>query len=198
MTSPYINTKLSTKITLYPDQMDNKLYINLKKNLEKKLLNKCYKNYGYIKEIYEIINFSSGLLEAENLMASAIFDVEFSCRVCYPLLNKKLVCQLDRVNKVLITADNGPILVLITNDRINDKLFFIDNNNNIRYKTGNDSKTLKSKDFVVVIVTSMLFNNGDDRIKVIGVLDDVATDNEIEHFYKELYNKEVEVELEHE
>ena len=36
-TSPYINTKLYSLIPLKADQMDNKIYLNLKQNLEKKL-----------------------------------------------------------------------------------------------------------------------------------------------------------------
>ena len=37
-TSPYINTKLYTLVPLKADQMDNKIYLNLKKNLESKNL----------------------------------------------------------------------------------------------------------------------------------------------------------------
>ena len=48
MLSPYINTKLTTSVLLHPYQMDNKIYINLKKNLEKKIVGSCFSKYGYI------------------------------------------------------------------------------------------------------------------------------------------------------
>jgi len=190
MSSPYINTKLKTRISLLPDQLDNKIYINLKRNLERNILNKCFRSYGFVSEIYEIIKYESGLVEPENLMASAIFNIEFSCRLCRPIKNTKIICQINRVNKVLITAENGPILVIITNDRINDKVFFTDNNNNIRYKKDDTSHILKSNDFVIITILSIMFNNGDDKIKAIGMLDNIASEKDTEKFYSDLYNKD--------
>ena len=35
---------------------DNKIYIHLKDNLKKQHENKCYKTYGYIKNIYKSDN----------------------------------------------------------------------------------------------------------------------------------------------
>lgn len=190
MSGPYINTKLYTSVALHPDQMDNKIYINIKNNLENKVNKRCFRNYGYIMQIYEILEYKDGVIEAENFMSSASFDIVFSCCLCRPLINKEIVCQVDRVNKVLVTALNGPILVIITNDRINDDIFFTDNNNNIRYKDKetDSSKVLKEKEFVKVIIKSIVFNNGDDRIKAIGYLNKMATDKDVEKYYKELYN----------
>ena len=81
MTSPYINTKLSASILLHPYQMDNKIYINLKKNLEKKLIGKCFSNYGYVVKIIKILSYKDGIIEAENTESSALFDLEFSCKL---------------------------------------------------------------------------------------------------------------------
>lgn len=190
MTSPYINTKLYTSVSLHPDQMDNKIYINLKKNLERKVVQKCFRDYGYIMQIYEILEYKDGIIEAENFMSSALFDVSFSCRLCRPLKNKEIICQIDRVNRVIVTATNGPILTIITNDRINDDIFFTDNNNNLRYKDKetDTSKILKEKEFVKVIIKSIVFNNGDDRIKAIGFLNGMATEKDVQEYYQELYN----------
>ena len=168
MSGPYINTELYTNVTVHPNQMDNKIYINLKKNLERTIVKKCFRNYGYIMEIYEILGFKDGIIEPENLMGSSIFDVTFSCRICMPLKNKQIICQVIRVNKLLITVENGPILVIITNNRINDKIFFTDNNNNLRYRNDNKSHILKPKEFVKITVISTTFNDGDNKIKVIG------------------------------
>jgi DNA-directed RNA polymerase subunit E'/Rpb7 len=170
--------------------MDNKIYINLKKNLERKVVQKCFRDYGYIMQIYEILEYKDGIIEAENFMSSALFDVSFSCRLCRPLKNKEIICQIDRVNRVIVTATNGPILTIITNDRINDDIFFTDNNNNLRYKDKetDTSKILKEKEFVKVIIKSIVFNNGDDRIKAIGFLNGMATEKDVQEYYQELYN----------
>ncbi len=190
MDSPYINTKLPTNVLLRPDQMDNRFYINLKRNLEAKVLKKCYNEYGYIVDIYEILSHKKGPIEAENAMASASFDLEFSCRLCKPIKNQVIICQVDHVSKVLVTASNGPILVIITNDRINDELFFTDNNNNIRYKKTGGSKVLEPKEFVKVTIISVVFNHGDDKIKAMGLLSNMASEEEVKRFYQDIYEKD--------
>ena len=192
MSSPYINTELSSYVSLHPNQMDNKIYLSLKKNLENKVAKRCFKDKGYIMEIYKLLEYKDGVIEAENPSGSAIFDVKFSCRLCVPLKNKEFIYKVNQVNKLLMTASNGPILVIITNDRINDKVFFLDNNNNLRYKKGDKSHILEPNEFVKVTLLSTTFNNGDDKIKAIGYLNDMATDKDIEPFYTDLYNTEKE------
>lgn len=187
--SPYINTKLGTTILLKPHQMDNKLYLNLKKNLEAKLLRKCYKHYGYITDIYEILKYNDGVIEAENLMASATYDIEFSCNLCKPLKNQTIVCQIDHVSKVLITASNGPIYIIITNDRVNDQYFFTDTNNNLRYRKDEGSKVLEPKEFIKVTIISVVFNHGDEKIKGMGFLENVASEDEIKTHFKFIHKK---------
>lgn len=190
MLGPYINTELYSNVTLNPNQMDNKIYINLKNNLKNNLEKKCFRDYGYIMEINEVIKYKDGIVQPENLMGSSIFDVTFSCRLCLPLKNTQLICQVMRVNKVLITAENGPILVIITTNRINNDNFFTDNNNNLRYRKDGQSHILKPKEFVKITIMSTTFNDGDVKIKVIGLLEDIATDEEKENFYREIYNKD--------
>lgn len=188
MTSPYINTRLDTLILLQPHQMDNKLYLHLKRNLEEEILNKCFKNYGYIMNIYNIISYDNGIFEAENLSASAIFKITFACRLCRPLVHKQIICKINRVNKMLITAINGPIMVIITGDRVNNKIFFTDNNNELRYKKNGSSLKLQPDDIVKLTVASVTFNNKDTKIKIIGVLDDMATNDEINNYASDLIN----------
>ena len=187
MTSPYINTKLFTSVSLRPDQMDNKIYINLKKNLENKLLKKCYKNYGYISEIYKIDEYEDGIVEAENLKGSAMYNIAFSCKLCRPLRKTQIICKIQRANKLLVTAENGPIHVIISNDRMSDS-FFTDHNNVLRYKKDNVNKILNPGDFVKVTILSITFSHNDTLIKSIGYLDGIATDDEIKKFYDDEYN----------
>ncbi len=188
MTSPYINTRLFTNVVLNPDQMTNDIYVNMKQNLIREIAKKCYKDYGYITDIYQITDYKDGIIEAENFLSSASFDVTFSCRLCMPLIRKQIICQVDRVTKMLITVVNGPIVVIITNERINDKVFFTDNNNVLRYRKDEGSIVLKPKEFVKITVTSRSFDDGDTKIKTIGYLDDMATENEVNEYYKDIYN----------
>jgi DNA-directed RNA polymerase subunit E'/Rpb7 len=191
MSSPYINTELYANVSLVALQMENRTNLNLKNNLVKSLEKKCYKNYGYIMEIYKIIKKNDGYISAEDMSSSANFDLTFSCRLCVPMSGTEIICQVNRVNKMLITVMNGPILIIITNDKINNKVFFIDNNNNLKYRNGDKSESLNQNEFVKVTITSVIFNNGDDKIKAIGFLNDVANEKETEQYYTDLYNTEM-------
>jgi DNA-directed RNA polymerase subunit E'/Rpb7 len=188
MSSPYINTKLYTNVSLLPNQMENKLYLNLKKNLERKVDKKCFRDKGFLMDVYKILEYKDGIIEAENPSGSAVFDVSFSCRVCIPRNRTQIICKINRVNKILLTAVNGPILVVVTKERINDKIFFTDNNNNFRYRSGESSKILKTGEFVKLTILSTIFNHGDDKIKAIGFINDIATEKEKENYFKELFN----------
>lgn len=190
MTSPYINTKLFTTVMLYPHQMDNNVYINLKKNLEKKVNNKCFSRFGFISKVIEIIKYKDGIIEAENTESSALFDITFSCRLCAPLKNMQIICQIDKVNRFLITALNGPILIIIPNNRINDTLFFKDNNDNIRYRKEGSSQSLQPKDFIKVTLNKIEFNDGDEIIKAIGFIDNIASDEDQKKFYNDMYRSD--------
>lgn len=185
--SPFLNTVLSTSVMLHPYQMDNKIYINLKKNLENQLQGKCFSKYGFVSKIIEIISYKDGLIEAENTQSAALFDITFSCKICIPLKNTQIICEIDRVNKLLITATNGPIIIVITHNRINENVFFKDNNNNIRYKKDGKSLMLQSHDFIKVTLQTIKFHDGDVKIKAIGFINDMATDNEKKKFYVDQY-----------
>ena len=138
-------------------------------------------------EVYKILEYKDGIIEAENLSGSATFDVTFSCRLCRPLRKTQIICKVNRVNKVLITVENGPILIIITNDRINSQVFFADNNNVMRYKKDGTSHILKPNEFVKVTILSTAFNHKDDIIKAIGFLENIATEDEINQYYQNLY-----------
>ncbi len=181
--SPYINTTLVCPIMLYPSQMDNKIYLHLKTNLSNKLLGKCYKNYGYISKIYKINEISEGTIEDEDPICSSKIIVKFSCKLCIPSKNKEIICKIDRMNKALIGAINGPIKVIITPDKLNKDNFYSDINRNIRIKK--NSEVLVPDMYIRILVLSFSFSDYDDKILAIGYLQDIANEMEIE-----LYNKE--------
>ena len=182
--SPYINTTLTSPLMLFPNQMDNKMYLHLKTNLNNKLLGKCYKNYGFISQIYKIEEISEGIIEAEDPSCSAKIIVRFSCRLCLPAKNKEIICKIDRMNKVLISGINGPIKVIITTDKINKEKFFTDINRNIRIK-GN-SNVLIPDIYIKVLILSSSFSDYDMNILAIGYLEDIAIDEEINNYNKEI------------
>ena len=179
--NPYINTSLSCPIMLLPNQMDNKMYIHLKSNLKNRLESKCYKNYGFVNKIYSIEETSDGIIEAEDPSCSAKITLRFTCSLCLPIVGKEIICKIDRMNKALIGAINGPIKAIITTDKINKDNFFPDMNRNIRIKK--NSEVLIPEMYIRVLVLSKSFGDYDKHIIVIAYLQDIATQDQINKFY---------------
>lgn len=178
--NPFNKTILSTQIMILPNQMDNKMYIHLKSNLKNKLEKKCYENYGYVDEIYNIEEISDGVIEPEDPSCSAKMDIKFTCNLFLPIVGKEIICKIDKMNKALIMGINGPIKVIITTDKINKENFFLDINRNIRLK--GTSEIIIPNMYLRVLVISKSFSNYDKNILVIGFLQDIAKENEINQY----------------
>ena len=190
--NPYKKTVLSTPIMISPDQMDNKMYIHLKSNLINKLENKCYENYGYIDKIYNIEEISDGIIEPEDPSCSAKMIVKFSCNLFLPIVGKEIICKIDRMNKALIMGVNGPaIKVIISADKINKDNFFSDVNRNVRVK--GTSEVVIPGMYLRVLVLSKSFSNYDKNILVIGYLQDIATQKEIEDYIEKPENINIDI-----
>lgn len=188
---PFKKTILSTSIMISPDQMDNKMYIHLKSNLINKLENKCYENYGYIDKIYNIEEISDGIIEPEDPSCSAKMEVKFSCKLYLPIIGKEIICKIDRMNKALIMGINGPIKVIITADKINKDNFFPDINRNMRVK--GTSEILVQNKYIRILVISKSFSNYDRSILVIGFLQDIATQKEIDEYVDKIDESVIEL-----
>lgn len=181
--NPYINTTLVCPVMLFPNQLDNKKYLHLKTNLSDKLVGKCYKSYGYITEIFKIDETSDGIIEAEDPTCSAKYIVKFSCRLCYPIEGKEIIFKIDKLNKNIIGGVNGPILAVITTDKINKEKFYPDNNRNLRIK-GSSAMVLPEM-YIKVQILKSTFSDSDTSIFVLGYLVDIANKEEIEFFQKQ-------------
>jgi DNA-directed RNA polymerase subunit E'/Rpb7 len=180
--SPYINTNLVCPVMLFPNQMDNKMYLHIKDNLINKLVGRCYKNYGFIVKIYKIDEISDGIIEPEDPTCSSKFVVKFSCKLCIPIKNKEIIFKIDRMNKALIGGINGPLQAIITPDKINPNKFYPDNNRNIRIRGTSD--ILLPEMYIKVLVLSSSFSDYEKTILVIGYLQDIATEEEYVKFIK--------------
>ena len=189
LVSPYINTELYSKIPLKPHQMNNDLYINLKMNLKRKVEKKCNR-YGYVTKIFKILNHENGIIHTEDFTATAMYNVKYSARICIPLENTKIVCKLTKMNKVLMIANNGPIMCVMKNTDINNSVFETNNKGNISYIKKN--KELKIGDYIIINVRGKKFNFGDDRIMLLGFLEDIADNKNVEKYYEEDLNTNTE------
>jgi len=188
METPYINTKLYTNVTAHPNQLNNNLYLNIKKNLIRDLEKRCYREYGYIQNIFSITRYDEGRLQAENTTASVKYNIEFTCRICRPINGMVISAKINNLNKAIIKLENGPISIIVTNERINENVFFRDNNTGtLKYKKDGHSSPLEQNDFVRVKIVQHTFNHGDSLIVAIGYIENICSDAEIEKYYNELH-----------
>ena len=183
--SPYFNFELYTTLMLSPNQMNNNLYINLKKNLKAKVENKCNK-IGYILNIYNILSYDEGILEPENFTGSAKYNIKYSARLCCPIENTFIICKIENMNKLLIKAKNGPILIIVNNNNINTDNFKKDNEQNIIHK----NNILKVDDYIIIKVLAKKLNNNDTRICTLGYLENIPTQTQINKFFN-IDNEEI-------
>ena len=180
LTSPYTDTELYSRILLQAKDINNDIYITLKNNLKRKVEKKCSK-YGYITKVYRLLNYNDGEIPAENFDASVIFNIKYSCRLCYPTSESNIICNVDLLNKSLIKASNGPIICIISLNRINTDVFNIDNKGDIIHIDTNHLVT--SNDKIIVNIKGINFFPNDERIVVLGHLNNIATDKEINDYY---------------
>ncbi len=179
---PYRDTELSTRVMLMPNQMNNDIRINLKYNLRKKVENKCNK-YGYVSRLIKISNFDQGTIHPENFMAAAVYNVRYHATLCRPVYGQEIICKIEKMNKVLILAKNGPIAAIIKTDTVDEDRFSYTNERDLVYKgTG---KKVEIGDFIKITVEAVKYNAGDTKIGVMGFLNDMATKKEVKTYYEE-------------
>ena len=184
----YINTVLTAPVLLHPIQMDNNIYIHLKNNLKKQNENKCYKTFGYIENIYKIESMVEELIDMENSECSQKYVLTFSCKLYRPIINRELIVKMNKITEKISTATNGPMTVIITQNRINENKFYVGiSDMNIRIKP--KSEILTSDHYVKIYIEGMTFADKDKQIIIIGFLIDIATPEEIKNYYE---NNEIE------
>ena len=173
---------------LKPHQMNDDLYLGLKKNLIDANEGKCTKD-GYIVKIYKIVEYKNGVIEAENFTGIAIYDVKYLAKVCSILKETIIVAKITSYvpNAGFALADFGPIVRIIftKNERdINSKVFSIGNDKNIFYIS--TQQKLGINDYVKIQIKSIKFSPGDTVIKCMGYLDNLADSEEIDLYaYKD-------------
>lgn len=122
MSGPYFITTLEADVRVHPSQMNNNIADNIRRNLERDYLNKCYNNYGYIDKLYDVSNdIKGGIIRAEDNTSSSIHRVKFNCRICNPIKHSMIMGHVVSINNMMIVAENGPIKFIIGANDINSK-----------------------------------------------------------------------------
>ena len=211
---PIVNTVLSTRISLLPKDMNNDLYYNLKFNTEKKVQGKC-NEFGYVIKVLKIEDYSDGDIEGENFSGSAVYKIRYLASLCVPVEKTQIITKIENINNAILLSSHGPISCVITPDKVNIQLFSNEmgkyyykskekssdaNKGKVEFSL-NDANITSPKGKVelskgnlikVTILSKKLYKN--DMMIALGFLDEMATQGEIDNFYKpELFNPDEEV-----
>jgi DNA-directed RNA polymerase subunit E'/Rpb7 len=181
-------TELKGKIHLEPSQMNTEIYTHLKSNLVKKLEGRCYKNYGFISKINSITKRSNGMIPAENPSATAIFDIKFSCKLCNPLKKSIIVGKVFGLNSLTVSLRSGPIKIVVMINNINPDAFYVDKHKNLVHKNNIGSSLINAGDHLKIQILSKTFNDTDKVITAFGYIMDIASQKDIEEYYKNEYD----------
>lgn len=190
LVNPYIMCEMKKRVSLLPYQMNFNLYNNLKTNLIRAVERKC-NDIGFIVKVYKITNYKTGILESENLSGNAIYTLTYIANVCKPIEKTQIIVKIDMpsnnniVNiKTLkaIKAVNGPIDCVILSNLIDMDNFTINGDGSITCKR--NGALMQNQDYVKVTIQNLNINAGMNNIVMIGYMNDMATEEEVEMYFK--------------
>jgi DNA-directed RNA polymerase subunit E'/Rpb7 len=176
--SPYRNIKQKTMISIEPYHMNADIRNNMKSVLKKKVEKKCNKN-GFVDEVYRILEYSDGMMPAENLNGSALFNIIYHCRLCIPIENTIIIAQVKTINQELIIATSGPIMFFVPKENVDTNMWDIQEG----YLNKKSKIKLSINNFIKVQVADKRINQNDSQIKAMGKLLDIPTEEEVDKYY---------------
>lgn len=190
---PFKDEILTTQIVLFPHQLNNNLYMNLKNNLIEKVEGKCLKE-GYINKVYKILEYDNGYIEPENFAGYVLYNIKYLAQICYAIKDIIIVCKINSylptTNFILSNFGNPAIIKVIFTKSVKDinvKKFKIDTDLNIYHI--DTRKNLANDDYIKIQLKIVRYYLGSNIINAIGYLLDIATNEEIEKFGYQSLNK---------
>tara|TARA_Y100001970_G_C14219695_1_gene851887 strand:+ start:1063 stop:1635 length:573 start_codon:yes stop_codon:yes gene_type:complete len=151
----FSSSLISRKITIPYKNLGGNIKEVLQKKLENQLEGRCNIE-GFIKSSsINILTYSSGVLQGNNI----VFDVAFECEICCPVEGMLIKCNVKNITQAGIRAfsieEPSPIVAYLSRDHHYSKVFF---------------NELKENDEILVRVIGKKFELNDSQISLIGEL----------------------------
>ena len=194
ITDPVNVMELSAIVVLHPSQLNNDIYNNLKDNLSIRILGRCYKNYGLINKIFEIKKYYGAQIFNEDIESKVQYNVIFTCEVIKPVESTIIVTQIITNHKMCLTTEKLGIISFVESNNISDKYYINPYNSKITYKKTNEE--LKKGDMVKVKILNFMFYHNKQKIVSLAYLEDNLTEQEIQQYYDDKYNEELDKQIE--
>lgn len=185
--NPFSIKEFCSLVELEPRQMQD-IYINLKNNLKKKVEGVC-NNYGFIKSVIKIIDYSENMINDENFSSNAEFKVKYQCYFGTIVIGDVMIAKVDNltynIDENFIVLKND-IIQFISDDNISENIITFEDK--FRYK--DDNTEVKQGDFLIVKIMNLDFKYGEKEILIIAKILGKATKKEIEDYYTEFKEEE--------
>jgi len=157
----YANNLLSRKVHVPFQYVGQNLKQLLENQIKNRIEGKCSVE-GFIKpNSTKILNYSSGLVEANNI----IFEVVFECLVCCPVEGQKIKCNVKHLTQAGIRAETSdspsPVVIYLSRDHHYNNTYF---------------STVKEDEEITVRVIGQRFELNDEQVSVIGEIVEPKSD----------------------
>jgi DNA-directed RNA polymerase subunit E'/Rpb7 len=190
LVNPYVIQEVGTKISISPTQLDFNLYKNLKNNLIKKVEGKNIK-IGNVVRVHKITEYGNGYIDPNSFMGNALYDIKYIATLCVPIELKQIIVRIDMrsdADKGVNTKDfkalrcsNGCIDCIVMVNLIDIQKFRMNVDGTIEYIKTN--AVLMNGDYLKVTIQNKQINANTNRIMIIGYLNDVASEEEVQQYY---------------
>jgi DNA-directed RNA polymerase subunit E'/Rpb7 len=149
----YTNNLLTRKVHVPFQNVGQNLKQSLENKMKKEIEGKCSVE-GFIKpNSIKITSYSSGLVEANNI----VFEVVFECLVCCPVEGQKIKCVVKNLTQAGIRAEinesPSPVVIYLSRDHHYNNSYF---------------STVKENEEITIRVIGQRFELNDDQVSIIG------------------------------
>ena len=170
------NIIIKDRVKNYPHLLNDDLLDNVLNIIKQKYENRCNKD-GYILKINDINLLDDNYIDIEDNSSAVINLININLNICIPMINDLIILKVIKVENALKIAQNGPLYLIIKeqDDLINKNNFKLMENKiyNINTKTN-----LKVNDYIEVIIKQFKIQPYNDKIILIGYLNNIIDENE--------------------
>ena len=178
----YFETLIKQRIIIQARYLNNKINQYIIEYLKNKFEGRCISE-GYIQQdTIEIVNKSIGAMSGSRFTGDVTYDILYKAKICNPLVNNIIECQVKFINKLGLLCNNGPITIIVGRQfHNNQKLLDVINVGDI-IKVSIIDKKFSLNDKIIEVtarLTSDIVNNSSQQNLVLGditTLDDDLDD----------------------
>lgn len=181
------NIIFKEKVKIYPHLLNEDLLDNVFNIIRLKYENRCNKD-GYVMKINDVNLIDENYIDIEDNSGAVVNTVNINLNICIPMINDIIILKVVKVENVLKIAQNGPLYLIIKelDELINkDNFKLLDN----KIYNINTKSNLKVDDYIEVFIKQFKIQPYNDKIILIGYLNNTIEEKEAVKFIINDVNK---------